>query len=87
MGAAAGGVPQTPQAASTLTPTQQQVQDIVDCQNWAQAERKKNPLYKEKQNFARVIQHNYPTDQFMTKQTPIPSEPKQVPTNASSSPE
>ena len=72
----------TPQAASALTPTQQQVQDVLDCQSWAQAERKKHPLYREKQNFAKVIQHNHPPDQFMTKQTPIPSEPKQVPTKA-----
>ena len=28
-----------------------------------------------------VTRHDYPPDQFMTKQTPAPSDPKQVPTN------
>ena len=80
-GTAVVGNQQAIPAAATLTPTQQQVQNIVDCQNWAQAERRKNPNYRDKQNFAKVIQHHYPPDQFMTKQTACPSEPKIVPTN------
>ena len=76
----AGGGQQ--QAVSTsLTVTEQQVQNAVDLQNWAQAERKKDPKYKEKTHFSRVIQHNYPPDQFMTRQTACPSPAKEVPTN------
>ena len=39
-------------AAKPLSPTEQQMQNILDCQNWAQAERKKDPRYREKKNFA-----------------------------------
>ena len=76
------GEPACAQASSRgLTPTQQQMQNIVDCQNWAQAERKKDPKYKERKDFPRITQHSYPPDQFMTSRTAAPLEPKTVPTN------
>ena len=41
----------------------------------------KDLRYKAKKNHSFVTRHDYPPDQFMTKQTMAPSDPKQVPTN------
>ena len=55
------------------------MQQIINCQQRAQAERVNDPHYRQKRYFPRVIQHDFPPDQFLTSESGIPPAALQVP--------